>query len=51
MNQVAQSLVLVQEAIPVSCADYNADLDYTFTPLYYTINGSRHLVSIWGIFI
>jgi len=35
VNQVAQSLVLIQEAIPASCADYNLAALYFYTYILY----------------
>jgi len=35
VNQVAQSRVLIQEAIPASCADYNLATLYFYTYILY----------------
>ena len=35
VNQGAQSLVLIQEAIPASCADYNLAALYFYTYILY----------------
>ena len=35
MNQVAQSLFLIQEAFPASCADYNLVTLYFYTYILY----------------
>jgi len=35
VNQAAQSLVLIQETIPASCADYNLAALYFYTYIQY----------------